>query len=474
MFIFFFILLVVFTVLFSCGAMLPVVLNKVLVVIFGIECLLFFISHKKCLKHNYFTPGILIVICYFIVFLQIPLFYYAGDFEFTSYGDTRLWITDRQLQKSFLLSLVAFTSFFLGFHFCFSDVVKNNIPPTISPTRYRILIMLCLIFFVLLHLSYGSDFWHGRYGTSYNHAWYTKYLNFIFEILLLSAIIIKQYVLFIENVLDKKCSVMTYVKKMGWALSVMTVLYVLGKLNLGTRAPAVLVMIAYSWFFIFIKEIKIYKIIVLLVAALSISAFVSNIRTASGEKNYKEALSNLQNRAEIFENQPQVLYLSTEYSMSILCTHIVVENMPNQYSFFGGRELLYNLFSGIPIYASFFRKYFLREYSGLPGASFITYLYYGVPPNEADAGTGTNQIAEFYMDFGVIGVVLGMFLIGFVVRKSYSVLQRKTVAPGWFIVTAILFCCGPYSARGNLFFYFMHIIYIYIVLSLLSEKNNVY
>jgi oligosaccharide repeat unit polymerase len=58
----------------------------------------------------------------------------------------------------------------------------------------------------------------------------------------------------------------------------------------------------------------------------------------------------------------------------------------------------------------------------MSSSGFLTYLEYGA---NATAGTGTTVISDFYLDFGVFGVLIGMVFVGWFYHKISFAIRAK-------------------------------------------------
>ena len=110
-----------------------------------------------------------------------------------------------------------------------------------------------------------------------------------------------------------------------------------------------------------------------------------------------------------------VINSTEELANSFLCNEIAVneiQNLNKSYNY-GGYQLSYIL-NTIPYMPSFLRHTLKIDQDRLSSSSYITTSYLGKDPTY---GLGTTCIADFYLDMGLIGVFLGMFLTGLLFHR---------------------------------------------------------
>ena len=78
---------------------------------------------------------------------------------------------------------------------------------------------------------------------------------------------------------------------------------------------------------------------------------------------------------------------------------------------------------------------FFSQFVELPGSSgsYITHLIQGDDPRY---GNGTTVIADFYLDGGLIFVILGMFIFGYFVRNFDLILLANKKS------SFLMYCCA--------------------------------
>ena len=145
-------------------------------------------------------------------------------------------------------------------------------------------------------------------------------------------------------------------------------------------------------------------------------------------------------------------------------------------SLYKGIFLFGNLSSAIPFSNSLVVKLFpsINEYKYKSSASFNTWLVYGSNPPPG-SGQGTTCIADLYLDFGIIGVVIGMFLFGLLLRYLENVIYGTNTLNMLPLALSFVYLCDAfYISRSSILLGFRTVVWLYVLLwinNLISEKR---
>lgn len=91
---------------------------------------------------------------------------------------------------------------------------------------------------------------------------------------------------------------------------------------------------------------------------------------------------------------------------------MVLEDVPAVHDYWYGKSLFYSLVTYVP------KAIFPSKYEWAFGHVRFTELFYGLPADDADVTVyGYSLIGELYLNFGWVGIPLGMVLIGFVDKR---------------------------------------------------------
>lgn len=130
-------------------------------------------------------------------------------------------------------------------------------------------------------------------------------------------------------------------------------------------------------------------------------------------------------------------------SGSLICNQIVLEKIGNEEVEYGyGRFQLVQILSIVPIFGEKIVKYLFPDqrfelFSGV----YITTLYRG---DLSTVGMGSTCLSDFYLDFGLAGVIFGMVVVGYVYNLfdkvlTFSKVNDINLIPGWLLLGTLYF-----------------------------------
>lgn len=97
-----------------------------------------------------------------------------------------------------------------------------------------------------------------------------------------------------------------------------------------------------------------------------------------------------------------------------------VEQYPRYYSYTFGKQLLYTFIMFIPRFV----------WSGKPEPLIREVIGRSTGPLSASSGSAWPNIGEYYTDFGIIGSILCMFILGCLLRKMKNLYQKENASVG--------------------------------------------
>jgi hypothetical protein len=149
----------------------------------------------------------------------------------------------------------------------------------------------------------------------------------------------------------------------------------------------------------------------------------------------------------------------------------VIEKTPAQIPYWGGETLYPLLFKPIP------RLLYPDKPSEHSGQTF-GHLYWFLDPDDETTSYNLPQLIELYGNFGIPGVLVGMFLLGIL----YRVIQYIFVHPGMglgamvgavYIFTRLLLIESPLSlVIGGLFWGFIFLGLLHMVMKIAERPRS--
>jgi len=154
---------------------------------------------------------------------------------------------------------------------------------------------------------------------------------------------------------------------------------------------------------------------------------------------------------------------TAELATSVRCLTHTIYNIPDFYSYQFGYFQLKQILAIIPKVSSLSTEAIGKDEIYDSSAMFISYLIQG---NNIKYGDGTNSISDLYLDFGVIGVVIGFFLFGIFIKTGENALMYGTRSMLLFLSILVYFANSITIARSSILFQIQVIFQTYLIIVL--------
>ena len=403
----------------------------------------FVLIDKVSYKDNWFTPEIVFLVPYWLYQLAYVQFWLMGVFPFTYPG--RVFNYSYSVCFSTMMAVSGWAAFVLGHNILARKVF---IAPSVSKVQKRydyktlqtwnkygeIILYLALVSLVLIIVLAPSRF-SMRYGeqdyevaagfTKYTILLLTKLQNTLMLVGLPLAVVGRQ---------GQKRSFWP-----GWKIAVILGVHGIIWSLLGNRSGVVYPL---SVLFVCLSEIarplRFLHIVVLALIALLFLDFVGLGRSSQG----RTFTSMLDQYAEFVSREEQAPILTTleEQAASAQTLYAASAVVPDVFPYGLGRRKLYEIIGIIP-FVNYIAQRFGFNPMSVPyfnSAYFLTYVIY---QGNFSTGAGSTICADFYVDFGLIGVVAGLLLVGYITRKIQQLSRTCSDVrynAAYFVVVAIL------------------------------------
>lgn len=318
---------------------------------------------------------------------------------------------------------------------------------------------------ILFIVSVGETYLAGGYGGSLE----SKAVRYS----LILELSYYAYLYFFVKSNDKTDGIWYSFKKIHPIYYVSLLLYFVILLAAGDRGPVLFLSLATSATVIYLSNIRLknyYFIIVGVILIFGISIFGKGRRHGTGF-TFKERIEmGLTDYNTSSDNplSPATLELAGSGRLNFKAAQIVEEE-----GTFNGQFLLQQIIGVVPLLTSPVNSYFNINNREINSANFLTYKVLGPSPTYS---VGTTCVADLYLDFGICGVILGLFLFGVIMRfVDDNIDNLKKI--GTFGVCAILifYSKSYYIPRSYISFEFRFIIWLWIFImmyKLIFEKRN--
>lgn len=383
---------------------------------------------------NWFRLDVIFLLGYGIVHFQWPIMSAISDIYPEKYA--KVSMTSYQVNYATWLSAVGIVSWFLGY----SLLAKKTVPDTVRYSfNYKKLLWLTIILSGLFLSTAGSDYlsggiYKGSQGTGVGEG-----VSVYFQLLLSISIIVLTAVV----LLDKKDNFDT--NSIAWLLNLdkkylfISIGYVLLFLSIGDRGAAIQVIFAFLILFgSLIRSITLVELIVISIIGGLLLTIIGLGRSAYDGDILSSGLDNL----EIMSGYD----ITLELADSIRTLHSTLATVPGYHDYFYGKLWLDRLLSVIPLAQNIYLQLSEDVTYEMSSAGYITYLKYGLNPT---SGEGTSLIADAFINFGLAGVLICLFLLGMFFKKAQNELRLQQNYY-WMIIAALLGSIAFYLGRGSL------------------------
>ena len=394
-------------------------------------------SQRTDLRDNWLKPSNLFLISFLIVNFQFLLDYRLGiksDFSFYILYPT-------VLNHCFILAVIGLLAFVGGYIGSFNG--DNNLVDYKKPDYSNMIIPLVLIHLVVfaafVYTIDISSFLTGNdYGSelkTYTHL--EKLLTAINALVVV--LVVCRY--------DGNGSFRSFISSFPVLSLIIIVIYMILRLLSGDRGPFVFlaILLFYGYIYISRKKFKLITTIVVLVLGFFIMSLVGIARSLDVTNDF---LSRMSSSAEVFSTEGRfssldsrtVMPLTEELGLSFLVNQtdvhaIEIEGEP----FHPGSYFLISVANGVPFMPGLIGKVFHISYEDFSSTGFANSHFF--KDREATWSIGTTIIGDFYLQFSSLGVLIGLFIVGCLMKylDMFLFVRRQRVDNMYLVFIVLLF-----------------------------------
>lgn len=444
-------------------AIVPDTMNKgtlVFLLIVVLICLILFALRKEpypFLKKNYLKHSTLALIGMVIVFFQMPIDYILGNINSS---DLFIWVNTKIVLKTVTLAVIGLISFLIGYLLFFKRRTPKVTRPEL-PVKTEILNIIAAILLIVYFLTINPLYLAGYYGSA-SMGQNATYISVIMESVIFASFIQKFRNILLSNV--PSLSFGGYFKKIGWPLWLIVGIYLLSVMLSGDRGAIIVfgLLIISGYFFVARKKPSLrFMILFIFVGAtfITILGIARNLnRNLTFADKFQKAIKD-----DNLTKEPSISPQTQELARSFRTLSATVNYVPSRHDFFYGRFQFQEFLQILP-FNSFLIPFIYSE-NGIKyqsSAYYITWILQGDFPMY---GEGTSCLADFYLDFGLIGIILGMLLFGYMIRYSEVSMYGGRI-PGVLanVFVFVYLVNAIYISRSTVFSFFREIVWIYFAL----------
>lgn len=428
----------------------------------------YFINEKnsnRILFSNWIRPSYIVLIGLLIVNCETILNVLVGLAPLSLY--LRNTIYDPYMSKVLHLGIIAIASFLLGnsistkrgFNF---DAIKMRInSPHMTIWCWLSVIFFCLFVYNINIASFIS-------GTHYQEAKGSEYsgdgTSSFFETLLNCTIII---ILSTYTALKRRTrdtSIKGFLKGLPMPFLIVSILYILLRLLSGDRGPVIYTLMTYFYAYILTTKKKIKFVFVasgIVIAAI----FVTLLGFARGmdtNMSFGDRFNNAYNMSMTEDYAPSIIPATQELAGSINCNFIAVRDIDTETTTYKyGTYHLFELLGIIPGSSSVLTNFFGINLKETQSSEYLTISYFG---RNYPYNLGTTAVAEPYLDFGVLGVIIICCIFGIFYKQfDNCYIGRNKIGMHNRILLFKMSAWSIYIGRSSFFQMFTSALYIVLI-----------
>lgn len=414
---------------------------------------------------SFFRISTLFILGYSIVHFQMYIEYLLGNYQMLGHN---YLIDERIMNKALSISSLGLLFFLLSYSFFKKPKLENEKKEKYIHNPRNIKLLIYLFFFSFLIFT-PYQYYLGRYGRGGVEL---SYLSVSSSQLLLYSILLYLVIKTINyrGMLNKSISIFAFIKIYDLGILLVIVTYCALSIMSGDRGPLIQILLAFlaSYSLIQNKNTSFLKIVLFLIISSSFLTFVAYYREQKEIDNFSEKIENAvvsmstARRAETFS--PKTI----ELSVSIRAFHAAIlytDNHAHTKGVFQGFQLV----SIIPGARHIIVKLTGIDLDNLVSTKFLTKI---IQEGNVTHGLGTTCVADIYLDFGTLGVIIFFSLFGVMISYcEYKVYNFRSEQVLILIIFFVSISLSIYLGRSQILTVIKDSVSIYLIYVLLVKKK---
>ena len=442
----------------------------ILFITIGVQLMYYFLlgfKRERILYSFWVRPSNIFILSLLIVNLQIILNVYLGLDSISSYLETCIYTP--YVGKALIFGCIGISAFLLGN----AIKTKQNITyrAISAPQKQTVFVwtlMSLLSFCVwvinidILSFVTGMDYQGSGAATRETSPFA------IFEVLFDVFVTINLATITRNNIIEskKEWSILAFLRSFPVLFLLIVSMYMILRLVSGDRGPVIYtgLMFFYSYLISTGKRIKLSRLLLLIIVGAFSMTLLNVIRgfrnpTESFSQKVERALEEMSEESDIKTISPFTHELAKSVNCNFIALHDIDKGITNyKYGAYNISELVI----GIPGSNRVAQELFDIDLYRYATSEYLTISFLG--KNYA-FGLGTTALADFFLDFGIIGVILGMFFGGRLFKKIDSCIVSPYINIYVLIAMLKFSSMAIYIPRSSFSFVACRVIYIFIIFS---------
>jgi hypothetical protein len=428
-----------------------------IITLISICCFSFKRDNQNELRGQYLRVSNLFLLGFIIVHFQFYIDLVLGNFDM---GRQDLVVSRDIIIKSAVISSIALVCFCLGYFYKLkkNNLKKNNTIDVIKIFDLKGLKILITIFFIGFIGATPVSYYRGGYATI-ELSQLSLYFQSFLIVSIIGYLILNTRNLFLKK--QKAENFFKFIRYNGTLLTLLIGVYCFLVMVSGDRGPILQIGLSYVGCYCILNRKK-YNILFIIGAtflAAFIVSFLAYFRHYEGTGNFADMVrQSSEMETDAISNKLSFSPSTFELSRSVRTMHASVlytESEEHTYGVFQGFQII----SIIPGVGQLIMPLFGTNNEMLKSSFFLTNQL------DADHGLGTTVVADIWLDFGVLGIILSFYIFGYFLRKideyTYSHLPLNIF---WYILIAVFLSKAFYIGRGTILVLFRDVVLGYIIL----------
>lgn len=411
--------------------------------------------------NKYLRITLLFTLGFVIVFFQknIDLF-----FGFVSEGNNDLFCVSSVVNKCCLYSVVGLSSFFIGnsIGMSFFKIGSFKKSEKCISLKYISFQKLLFYFFLCTYIyTIAADILSGNYF--YNEATMeeaagslSNYSNVMIYVIVFTLLTSNVYNCRLNS---NKISFYEFISTSGWLFNGALLFYLLLQFMIGDRGPIITIVLAYmlAYFLMSGKKIRMFVAIALVFLGAIMLTTIGQLRHETNILTISDFVS-YKNRSEMNSILPATNELAGSYNTLTYS----VANVPLKHDFFYGMIQIREIIIAVPFLHRFLPFAFSEITIENSSSDYCSYLIQGY---NRTYGNGSSLLADIYLDFGIVGIIIIMIWLGyFIYRLDMEIYYGNNIY--WLLTGLIFFSFSLYISRSVLTTPFYYMIPSFIIIYL--------
>lgn len=395
----------------------------------------YFITKKS--KRQILSHSLLFTIAFAIVFYQFDLDYVLGLVDMTNDTNKLTVFNESVVCKALCMANIALNCFYAGL--CVRERIVYRPPTKIYYFKdYRKnLNLICLFLLITYLITVDKHYLINGYAKHYEQGSIATLCMTLLQATIIAFLILRCYEMCREG--NRIYHLKSFWKEFKQPL-IFGLLVIFLILISGRRTEAVSLMFSLFFALMYVYKGKVpYIRLVLIVLGIAFFFTVLSFYRVSTVGDTQEALQEASNVSSIFPP-------TRELAFNVVSLHIILTYVPSQIDYNYGITFFPGFLTIIPGAQRLFFSIMDLPIIEQGSALFCTILAKG----DLSWGLGTSCIADVYLSFGLIGVVIVFFIWGFYLGYLEKITLAKLASPLLLVLALCTFKELLYISRGSL------------------------